>query len=184
MGFYLELRHVPSLEEFSESEIPRAFWALYLIAGFALICMGLAAHTLLGDLLRMGSFWDWALVTLILLTLPIYFLIGLKLGGIRKFISTQGNELQVGYRCFGKKLFFRRTAVSEIKEITLYHKARSTNFAPQEHEDAQYYVRGHWRVGALLKNGKQFTLDRHTEEAALVPLADTLRVWLRAKDSV
>ena len=46
------------------------------------------------------------------------------------------------------------------------------------HDDGQYFIRGHWRVIALLKNGKQLTLDRHTEKGALTLLYRNLCLWL------
>lgn len=179
MGFYIELNPVgDSGQEFRETEIPPVFWMLYLIAGFALLCMGLAAHTLLKDLARIGSGWDLAIVYAIISAVPFYFLIGFKLGALRRFVRFTDGTLAVGYQ-IGKTPFReRKIAKKQIQEILLVNLRPSPNLAPQRHLDAQYYIRGHWRVVALLKNGKRIALDRHTEKGALEPLYKNLCTWL------
>ena len=96
MGFYIDLAPVGfDLERFEEGSIPSVFWVLYAITGFALLCMGLAAHSLLGDLAKMGSGLDLALVFLILSAVPVYVLIGFKLGALRRFVSFSASVLPV-----------------------------------------------------------------------------------------
>jgi hypothetical protein len=83
MGFYLELEPA-STGEFTEKKIPSSFWVLYAIAGFALTCMFLTANSLLRDLARTGSDLDSLLVYSIVLAVPFYIAIGVKLLAFRK----------------------------------------------------------------------------------------------------
>ncbi len=188
MGFYLELRpNGPAAQEsatngyfaeFYEQTPPPVFWLLYGVAGFALVCMGLAAYSLLGDLAKSGSFFDTLLVACIFSSVPFYFLIGLKLVGFRKMVRISGDELVVGFQFLRKIRFAKRVNRSQIKDISLINQRPRPNVAPGQHDDPQYYIRGHWRVVVELRNGKSIVVDRHTEKGALEPLSLSLMNWL------
>jgi hypothetical protein len=177
MGFYLDLKKAPDRPEYAEREIPSVFWVLYAIAGFALLCMGGAAYSLLGDLLRTGSAWDRLLVGMIVASVPFYLLAGVKLAGTRKFVAFAGDELRFGFRLFGWVVKQRRFSRTQISEVILFNRRPSPNQAPRSHQDSQYYIRGHWRVAIGTTPGKVITLDKNTEKAALEPLYQDLMHW-------
>ncbi len=173
MGFYIDLKPL-SAGEFKETEVPFAFWALFAIAGFALLCMGLASHMLLADLVKAGNAFDFTLVALIFLSVPFYFLIGLKLVFVKKFVSIQSRTVRMGYK-FGKKTFWQRLIpLSEVESVDLVNKRPTKNVAPVFHNDQQYHIQGHWRVLLNLKSKKTVVLDKHTDVDALKPLYDLL----------
>jgi hypothetical protein len=189
VGFYVDLTQVEDHlsptkgTEFSEKEMPLYFWGLYACAGFALACMGGAAHALLGDLLRTGTAWDQFLVWAILGFIPLYLGIGLKLASLRKFVRLEESEIRFGYRFFKHTIFERRLERESIREILLLNQKPTANLAPNQHEDQQYYIRGHWRVVVEKKQGRRLIVDKHTEKEALIPLHRTLTQWQdRAKE--
>ncbi len=180
MGFYLELRKavVDGSIEFREQVPPPVFWLLYFVAGFALVCMGAAAYALLGDLVRSGSFWDVLIVAVILSAVPLYLLLGLKLMSLRKKVLFTDDKITCGFQ-WRKRLFFRvEVPHSDAREVVILNQRPAPNVAPSHHDDRQYYIRGHWRVGIQLKNGKTVILDRHTEKEALEPLRLQLENWI------
>ncbi len=181
MGFYFEMRKTagsgPALE-FVESRAPGVFWALYGFLGFSLACMGLAAHTLLGDLLRSGDWFDSALVWLLYGCVPFYFGAGLWLGFARKFIRAENATLRVGRR-FGQRILWEKQLKrNEIEAISIVNRKPAENYAPIHHDDAQYYIKGHWSVLAWKKQGGAIPLDKHTEREMLLPMETDLRGWL------
>lgn len=176
MGFYLEL--TPCGNEFRETRIPGVFWFLYLFAGLALFGMGASAFMLLRALASQGGLWDQIIVASTLVFIPIYLLIGVRLISIRKFVRMEGEVLKKGYRLFGKELIVRDIRRHEIENIELINQRPSPNIAPKEHDDSEYFIQGHWRVVALLKNRSPVALDRHNQKGALVPMAGKLRQWV------
>lgn len=180
MGFYLELQRHPEPAglTYREDPPPAVFWVLYLFLGFALTCMGLAARTLLGDLARTGSTFDQGLVGLFVAFIPLYGLIGLKLGFVRRYVAIGGDTLRVGYRLGGRRLWERRLARRDIAAVEVVNQRPAPNNAPLHHDDPQYFVRGHWRVVARRRDGKSVTLDRNTDREPLLPLAEDAQAWL------
>ncbi len=179
MGFYIELKKTDNVEkEFKEQKAPQVFWTLYGLAGFALTCMGLAAHSLLLQLLTTGDYLDLLLVGSIISSVPIYVLIGIKLLWIRKYIRFLDTDLVIGYSLGNKYFNFKTINKSEIEEVLLVNQRPSANVAPAHHADPQYYIRGHWRLVIKTKLGKLITLDRHTEKGALHPLQNSVRTWM------
>ena len=178
MGFYIELRKAAATGEYREEGTPPVFWTLYLIAGFAIFCMAAAAHSLLGDLLRMGSYFDLFLVGSFIAVIPIYFLIGIKLLSIRRFVSFAGDRLECGFKIGKKTLFGWELPRAEIDNISLVNKIPSPNLARKYHDDPQYQIRGHWRVVAKTKAGEEKIVDRHTEKGALEGLQKELTAWV------
>lgn len=177
MGFYIDLVPVgPRMERFEESAIPSVFWVLYGILGFALLCMGTAAHAVLGDLLKIGSTFDLVVLSLIFSALPIYLLLGIKLLFVRKFVSLDRETLKRGFRFAGKEVLVKRFSKRDAEEILLVNRKPSPNVAVRVHDDSQYHLRGHWRI--LLRSGnKYFTLDKHTDPGALEPLYRQVLSW-------
>lgn len=177
MGFYIELLpSSPQMNRFQENAIPPIFWILYGIAGFALFCMGAAAHAVLGDLLKAGSTFDLVILSLIFSAVPLYLLIGFKLLFVRKFVSIEEGILQFGYTVAGKPVRVRRFSPGGVEAVLLLNRKPSPNVAVRIHEDSQYHLRGHWRV--FLQVGKKFiTLDKHTEKGALEPLYLRVLYW-------
>ena len=181
MGFYFEMQPVtgaPNPEndlEFQETHPPRVFWVLFAFAGFALICMGLAANELLGTLASSAHWIDKTIVALILAAVPFYLGVGLKLGGVRKYFSVSQGFLWSGYVVLGKKCFSKKVEISQIQSVETFQQTPTPNRAPRQHDDQQYYIRGHWKLAAKLKNGKWFPLDRHSDEEALLPARNALR---------
>jgi hypothetical protein len=179
MGFYFELKKTGSDNlEFREQGVPQVFWTLYGLAGFALTCMGLAAHSLLVTLLNTGDPWDLILIGSIFFSVPVYLLIGVKLLWVRKFVQLEPNQLALGYFVGSRRFTLKRLPKSEIKEVLLINQRPSSNVAPARHGDSQYYIRGHWRLLVNTKSGKHLVLDRHTEKGALHSLQSSLRTWL------
>ena len=181
MGFYFEMRKTPSTSpaiEFAEGSSPGVFWALYGFLGFALVCMGLAAHALLGDLVRSGGWFDRALVWVLYSCVPLYLATGLWLGFARKFVLAENATLRVGRR-FGRKILWQKQLKrDEIAAISLINRKPAQNYAPLHHDDAQYYIKGHWSVIAVKKQGGAIPLDKHTEREMLLPLETALKGWL------
>ena len=176
MGFYLELRPGQKPHEYTEGAPPSVFWALWAIAGFALLCMGLSAHMFLADLLHDGFWFDRLLVSLIYGAVPFFLLIGAKLAFVRRFVHLAPDHLRVGYRVFGRELA-RKIPRSEITAIDLYNQTSGPNLAVSEHDDPQYYYRGHWRVVARLRSGKTVLLDRNTERGMLRGVFRDAQAW-------
>lgn len=175
MGFYIELAPVGP-KRFQEGIIPPIFWILYAIAGFALLCMGGAAHAVLGDLLEIGSTFDQVILSLIFAAVPLYFLIGLKLLLVRKFVAFEGNHFKMGYLFAKKPVLVKKFSPQDVEDILLLNRKPSPNVAVRLHEDSQYHLQGHWRV--ILKTGKKFlTIDKHTDKGALQPLYKDLLDW-------
>ena len=188
MGFYIEMKKSNPLglggEEFKEASTPQVFWALFGLAGFALTCMGLAAHSLLSTLLKTGDIWDLLLVSAIFSCVPIYLTIGLKLIWVRRFVSFNSNTLVLGYRFGHFPFWFRRVSKQQVVLAELVNLRPSSNLAPLQHRDSQYFVRGHWRLVLKLRNGKRLNLDRHTEQGALLPLYHSVLNWLNPGSGV
>ena len=184
MGFYLEMQGVDSphphsqAREFAEKTVPIVFWGLYTFAGFALLCMGFSAHSLLGDLARLGSQWDQVIVWAILSAIPLFIVIGLKMLGLRKFIRFDETTLRRGFRFFGRTLWEKKIPRNKVLSVDLLNRRPSPNIAPRQHEDSQYFIRGHWVVRLNLRGGKSLILDKHTEKGTLVPLYTELLHWI------
>lgn len=179
MGFYIELKKTDdSGMEFRDQNPPPVFWTLYGLAGFALTCMGLAAHSLLFKLLTTGDLWDLVLVGCILSSVPIYILIGLKLLLIRKYIRFSDDLVMLGYKVGNYEFNLKNLHRSEISELLLANRKPSANVAPAHHQDPQYYIRGHWLLMLKTSHDKFVTLDRHTEKEALYPLENRIKDWL------
>jgi hypothetical protein len=182
MGFYFEMEKRPSdgaVLEYTEGRTPGVFWALYVFLGFALVCMGLAAYALLGDLFRSGEWFDKALVWLLYACAPLYLLVGLWLGLVRKFVRAESGALQVGRR-FGKGVMWRKTMGREtIEGIALINRKPAENYATRLNDDTQYHIKGHWRVVAWKKGGGAVTLDKHTEKELLAGMERELTAWLK-----
>lgn len=180
MGFYIELKKTDSAgQEFKELSPPQVFWTLYGLAGFALTCMWIAAHSLLFKLLTTGDAWDLILVGSIIAAVPIYILIGIKLAWVRKFIRFQGDTLVCGYMLWTYPLTLLNLKRAEVEDLLLVNRRPSANVAPAQHADSQYYIRGHWRILLKTKSGRLITLDRHTEKGALHSLQNSIRTWLQ-----
>lgn len=178
MGFYLELFPVAGETEYREQAVPNVFWILYGLAGFALACMFGAAYSLLGDLAKAGSTFDRALIGSILSAVPIYVLLGVKMAWVRKFARYDARGVEVGHRLAGKTLWKRFVPWAEVKSVELVNQRPTANLAPRQHGDAQYYIRGHWRLLLVTRENKEVVLDRHTEKEMLEPLFTDLRSTL------
>jgi hypothetical protein len=179
MGFYIELKKTDAQgNEFREQKPPQVFWTLFGLAGFALTCMGLAAHALLRKLLTTGDPWDLAMVGAILSFVPFYLAIGIKLLCIRKYIEFAPQDLFIGYRIGNSTFRFKTVKKTDVGEVLLINQKPSANLAPAQHTDPQYYIRGHWRLILKTKNGRLITLDRHTEKGALNPLENRVKEWV------
>lgn len=179
MGFYIELKKTANQgNEFREQKPPQVFWTLYALAGFALTCMGLAAHSLLIQLLNTRDPWDLLLVGSIFSAVPVYILIGIKLLWIRKYIRFSADEMVLGYFVGQNDFNLKKINKSEVTELMLLNQKPSANVAPAHHTDPQYYIRGHWRLILKTKEGKMITLDRHTEKGALHALQNSVETWL------
>lgn len=182
MGFYLELKPTQTsslTDEFIEQAPPPTYWALFLIAVFALICMGLAAYPILGGLLTQGSSLDWVFFLILLMIIGIFLFVGFKMAFLRKFLRFKTTELEVGYYGAGIPFVSRKWSRSEINEVVLFNHQPAPNLAPQTHHDSQYYIRGHWRLLVKLKSGKGFVLDKHVEREAMEPLFLALQEWMK-----
>lgn len=180
MGFYIDMQQAgPDERLFEEKGVPSVFWVLYGVAFFAVVCMGLAAFTVLRDLFAQGTTWDKALLVLIVLFIPAIALIGLKLAFFRKFVEFTDQELTIGYRIRknGPKILKKKFSKESISEIYLVNKKQTPNLALSEHKDLRYQIRGHWKVIAE-SNSKKKVLDRHTDRSSLVPLYGELKRWL------
>lgn len=179
MGFYIELKKLDSSgTEFRENAPPQVFWTLYGLAGFALTCMGLSAHSLLATLLNTGDPWDLVLVGSILLAVPFYLLVGIKLFWVRKFILFDPNSIQMGFLIGKKRFTLSQVAKNDISETLLINQRPSENVARVQHDDPQYFIRGHWRLIIKTKKGESIVLDRHTEKGALHSLLNSTRTWM------
>ncbi len=183
MGFYIEMTPSSTAGEYHEGGVPGVFWALYAFAGFALTCMGLAAHTLLGDLARVGGSWDRMIVWGILAAVPFYLAIGVKLLGLRKFAGYRGDELRVGFRLFGVPVLVKKAQRAETARIEIVNQRPSPNLAQKYHDDPAYQIRGHWRIIVTRKDDSRFVVDKHTEKGALEPLTAELQAWLGSTSS-
>lgn len=180
MGFYIEMSQTePQVGLFEERGVPSTFWVLYGIALFAVLCMGMAAFTVLRDLFQRGNTFDQVLLFGVFSFIPAILLIGMKLALFRKFIEFSGDHLIVGFRSPNRKisLFKNSFPKKSVTDFFLINKRQSANLAKKEHEDRRYHIRGHWKVLAEV-NGKRIVLDRHTEQEALEPLYQSLKAWL------
>lgn len=180
MGFYLELQKNAGDGVYRESKVPSVYWVLYGIAGFALLCMGGAAHALLWDLAAAGSTFDKFLIGLIVAAVPGYLAVGAKMAFFRKYVEIIPNEIHTGFEAFGLRPLNRKIAKSEAKAIFFTNQRPSPNLASKRYDDPQYQIRGHWKVGVALKSGKEVTLDRHVEQDMLVDFAEELKTWLQS----
>lgn len=181
MGFYLELKPIQTgaqSNEFIEQAPPSTYWLLFLIAVFAMVCMTLAAYPVLGGLLLQGSSWDWLLFLTLFLIVGLFLFVGFKMAFMRKFIRFKKTFLETGYYLGGIPLVSKRWSRTEINEVILFNHRPAPNLAPQTHQDPQYYIRGHWRLLAKLKCGKNFVLDKHVEQEALQILFSALQKWM------
>jgi len=185
MGFYFEMSPQGAANDsrvsgFAETQIPPVFWVLYLIAGFALLCMGLAANHLLATLLKEGTAFDRGIVSLIFFSVPFYLLVGVRFTFVRKFIAFETDSIAFGFRLGNLNLRKRTVRGEAVSSVELMNRRPTSNLAPKRHGDSQYYIRGHWRVGLILRSGKFVTLDRHTEKEALEPIYESLKEWFSA----
>lgn len=179
MGFYFGLRpRALDPFEFAEQEVPRALWVLFLLAGFALVCMAGAAHHLLVKMLRTGSAMDVGLVFGILSFVPIYLFTGVRLFFIRKFVAFEPDAVRLGFRFWRWCMLHRSIARARIREVKLTNHAPTPNCARFQHDDDQYFLRGHWRLGIVSDQGKFITIDKGTDRAALEPLHRQFDRWL------
>jgi hypothetical protein len=181
VGFYFEMKRVPEAAgplEYREGKTPGVFWVLYAFLGFALLCMGLAAHALLGDLLRSGEWFDKALVWALYACAPLYLGIGVWLAWAKRFVRAEGDRLRVG-RSLGRFTLWQRQMLRlEVAKIGLLNRKPSANYATKLGDDTQYHIKGHWRLVAWRKSGAPLTLDKHTEREMLVPMEADLLAWL------
>lgn len=180
MGFYLELSRKSPEPEYRENFVPFVYFGLLGFSALALVGMGAAAHGLLAQLANEGGAWDAILVYGPLACLPVVLLFALKLAGMRKYIRFEGDHLTWGYRLFGKPVLTQTASRDEVAGLEMENHRPKGNLAPRHHDDPTYYVRGHWRLLLVKKNGEKARLDRHTEQEALVPLFDDLNAWLKA----
>lgn len=177
MGFYFDLESIPGVG-FREVRVPTVFWALFALAGFALVCMGAASFTILKALLETGSLVDRALILGYWVAVLGFLGVGIRLALIRKFVDTANDALTFGYR-FGRwKLFSRALDRSAITEITIIHSSPGPNTAPTLHRETRYYLKGHYRLIAKTNSGRVWTLDRNIDEESLTPLNQDLNFWL------
>lgn len=160
--------------------MPFVYFGLLGFSALALLGMGAAAHNLLAQLANEGSRWDAILVYGPIACLPLVLFMALKLAAMRKYVRFEGEELQWGYRLFGRPVFARAARRSEIAGLVLENHRPRGNLAPKHHDNPAYYVRGHWRLLVSKKNGEKHLLDRHTEQEALFPLYEDLQTWLTA----
>lgn len=178
MGFYLDLKQSEKKPDFYlEASPPVSFWLLYGLGCLALIGMMLAAHSIMGDLLKQATLWDWGLVSLGSLALLIFLGAGIKLFALRKFIRRSGSWLEVGYYFLGQPICTWKINSKDIHEISVVNQRPAPNLAPQFHDDPQYYIRGHWRLVVSTAKGKTKVLDKHVEREALLPLLSWLSQW-------
>jgi len=178
MGFYLEL--VPEQtrgKEFKEAAPPVSYWLLYAIGVFAFICMGTAAHQILGDLLNQGTVWDWMIFFILGLVVFLFLAVGFKMAALRRFVRIQDTELQAGFYCLGFPLILRQVTRDGVTDIVLVNQKPAPNMAPEYHDDPQYFIRGHWRSLVYVKGKRAILIDKHVEKAALKPIHQWVRVW-------
>lgn len=178
MGFYLELRQSGKSKhqnDFIEQAPPATYWALFLIGVFALVCMSLAAHSVLGGLLNQASFLDWILFFILFLVLALFVFIGLKMAFLRKFIRVRNKSLELGYYIGKIPLVMYRWHRNSVLALDIVNHRPAPNLAPQHHNDPQYYIRGHWRLVLKTNKNKVKVLDKHVEREAL----EALFLWLR-----
>lgn len=166
--------------EYREGPTPPVFWVLYVFLGFALTCMGLAAHALLGDLLRTGDWIDKVLVGVLYSCPLLYLVIGFWLAFTKKYVRYGGAVLKVGRSAGTATLWERRLPKNEISAIEVINRKPAANYAELRHDDAQYYIKGHWRIVAWRKTGGSVTVDKHTEREMLGPLHGELCRWLQS----
>ncbi len=179
MGFYIDLKPVGT-GEFKETEVPFAFYTLFAIAGFALVCMGLASHMLMADLVKVGTAFDFILIGSIAMSVPFYLLMGVKLFFIKKFVSIKNGLVCYGFTFRGKVFYKKQIRLSDATSVALINKRPTKNVAPVMHNNVQYHINGHWRLVLNLKNGKAVVLDRHTDVDALKPMYDLLKSLVSA----
>lgn len=178
MGFYLDLN--PKTSEgtlFIENGPPAVYWTLYAIGIFALFCMGLAAHQVVGGLFQEPSWFDWGLLFGVASVVLLFFLVGFKMAALRKFVSLEGPKLQVGYYVVGRSVVLRSISKDLVSDLVLVNQKPAPNLAPQFHDNPQYFVRGHWRLILITKLGKKHVLDKHVEKEALLPLYSSIKNW-------
>ena len=179
MGFYFDLQASSGKGLYQETRVPTYFWGLFAFAGFALACMYGAAYSVMGDLAKVGTRWDKLVLFTILMSLPLYLLVGLKLLLVRKEVRFFGSTLEIGFR-FGERFFWKKSVdKANVAEVCLENQKPAPNLAPRQHRDSQYFIRGHWRVRVIQRNGKAIAVDKHTERGALEPLYDDLTAWSR-----
>ncbi len=168
MGFYFEMRQ-ETPTEFKESKPLSVFWFLYAVGGFALLCMGLSAGSLLWQMAQSESIWDRLIFAAVLSFVPLFILCGLKLWLVRKFIQAYQGKLEWGFT-FGKRpLWVRSLPLNQISKVDLTHEKRSSNLGQRQHGQTEYHIQGHWRV-VIESGGKKYGIDRHTDREALLPL--------------
>ncbi len=179
VGFYYEMTQAPGTPEFTEGKTPGVFWTLYAFLGFALLCMGLAAYSLLGDLFRSGDWFDKLLVWTLYACGPFYLLTGVWLAACRRFVRASGPALVVGRKLGKIQLWARTLPKASIAAVELLNRKPAANYAPQHHDDSQYFIKGHWRLVAWKKAGGYVSLDKHTEREMLVAMEAAVAAWLR-----
>lgn len=178
MGFYLDLNPQSTARvDFREGAPPPTFWVLFLIGVFAILCMVLAAHQILGDLFKSPGLVDWILMGGLGFVVALFLGAGLKLLAFRKFIQENGDKLLMGYDVFGFPWVFYRFPRKQVARLYLYNHKPAPNLAPQFHDDPQYFIKGHWRLVIETHQGKKKVLDKHVEKDALEPLFRALSAW-------
>ena len=177
MGFYFELEPA-AINCYQEMRTPTIFWGLYGLCGFALMCMGLAAYSILGTIYRNGSTIDVALVASFIAVISVYVLIGARLVGIRKYVIFE-DALRIGFKFFNYCVTQTAIPKSDIAQFEIRHSSPSSNVAPSLHQNRQYFMQGHYLLLAKLRSGRTIVLDRSVEAEALLSLKSDLSASLK-----
>lgn len=182
MGFYTEIaKGRPGF--YLEGAVPPVFWTLFAIAGFALICMWGAAHSLLFSLADTGNWYDQALVWIFALMVVVYVGFGVKFAWVRKFVHFEGSRIAWGFRFGDRVVYEKQLEREEIAQIVLTNHKPSGNRGEQTHDNASYHYRGHWQIRAVLNSHGYVILDKNSDKEPLEPLYEELRAWCQMKMS-
>ncbi len=181
MGFYFEL--CPSGSEFRENRVPIVLSGLYVFSGIALLGMGVSALSILGQLHRDGGVWDRLLLWIIFATPGIYFIAGMRLFCIRKFVDATKRHIRIGYRFLSRECLVREIERENISRIEILNKLPTPNFAPKQHDDSDYFFKGYWQLCIVLKNDKHIAIDRNNYRGALRPHYEALLSWYQKSDT-
>lgn len=155
----------------SSYSLPFIFW-IYFAIGFVVIsAMSLPAIPILKKLLLATNVIDQLMGLLTALTLTLLPISGLCFLFYRKSISIKigENTLFLEHYLFGVKVSKRELL---LKELEVKHFLSSPNMAKinNSQDSRAFENRGHFLLLARLQNGKEVTLDRHTNKADLIGL--------------